>query len=508
MSFDLSPSTLKQLEQSLLSSDLTTEIDETQNELNELDQRLNISLSEQYKEIIQFCTSLNETAESLDNLIKLNDWTNEHLISISKNLEADLQEYKNTVEIEKNIDKFTKTLKSIELFESTIIKIETSTNAYEIVQGVKSLENSILGFKGLNFHHKFNSKLFLVKSNTLKATRKEAEAWFNQNMSIFESFGCDYLTNLKSLESCDNLIFDPKYNYHKDADVQKIYDLLYVYSSLKNSKSLIDKFNSYRQVTFQIDDKNLNSALYKTIGFFILEFYLLEINPLFDLKNFYKNILIAMINHIKNIESDVLEQLSYIIALKQVLKDLKFQTYILEDEILQLTIFYFQKLQADIENIKDIPDYIEKISKLKINNQDIETLMIKNIDDVLLKHYDAEDEQYEHLIDKIEKDYKNFTFRAVSKYRREKSKISEDINSKYLNTFDKILQIKDIDQFHEDLNNLLTAISKNPNSSAQLKLLKDFSDRKLIEKDSYNADAKRALVNQLLGSKLSNIKDN
>lgn len=511
MSAELSQSSLKRLEKAVFSSDPSILIDETQQEINHLDSKLNKLLSERYQEILQYCKCLNETSETLDNLIELNNWTNEHLQEIHGKFNTDLEEYKNLLEIEKNLNTFSEMLRNICMFDDEMIKIETSNDVFLIVTGMKRLEKAVLQFKGFNFHHKFNSKFMTFKANVLKNTRKEAENLLDYNKSLYESFGCEYLSSLKQKTS---LIFESRYNFHKDANIQKIYDILYIYSAYRDIKNLVDKLNSYRELSFQslfLEHSNINSDLYNTIGFFIIESYLMEINPLFDLKEVYQSSIQRLIQSIKSKEKDPLEQKAYLLALKQALSHLIFDVNMIENEILQLALFFFKEKQGLVASFTDVPQYMEEIEKMThdLDNQDIETLMIKNIDDVLLRLSDTSSE-YSSLLDDIQHKYSFYTFRSISKYKKTQSTKKQKIKNQYEKKFDVSLQIRDIDEFHSQVESHLKEIT-NLDLSQQEKqdlinemrqILSD--DLELKEKNNpknkVNYNAKRALIMRLMDS--------
>lgn len=504
MSTELSHSSLKKLEKAVFASETQDILDEIQNEINQLERKVTTELKEKYQDVINFCVSLNKCSESLNELIDMNNWIKEDIEESKEKLQSDITEYESTLQIEKNLNNFIKVLRNILLFEEEIVKIETSDNPYFIVEGIRKLDNSLLEFKNFNFHHKYYNKLTTLKSMVLKNTRKEAEAWLEYNKMSYESIGCQFFNVLREKES---LIFDVRFNFWKNADMQRLYDFLYIFSCLKSSKDLINRLNTFREsylVQVSSENDNLNSSLYTTIGIFLLEFYLMEINTTFDLKETYKKITQAIFERIKQKEEDPIEQKAYFIAMKQTFTKLRFDTNLVDDEILQLALSYFQEQKKTIKSVSEIEQYISNIQRVLpgLDNQDVETLFYKNVDDVLLQHAN-ESEEYSTLLEGTQNKYPNFKFRAALKHQKTTKDNQTKIRTSFIDIFNHIMDIRDIDEFQQrletEMRNLKLCQLKPSDLSTLAKQIREKCTTKLLVKeknspnDKVNQNAKRAL---------------
>lgn len=486
------PSSIKKLEKAVFSTNSQEILSKIQEDINNLEIDLSESIKSKNSDIIKFCFSLNEVSDALNNLIKINNWTNNHFQENYKQLKYEIENLENILEVEKNLNDFTRILRNIVIFKEEIEKIENEKNIFNVVTAIQKLESSVFHFKGYNFYHRFQNEYKKLESNILKNTKKDAIKWIEFVNSLYEAFGANFLSRIRQKNS---IIFDIRYSSYEDAQVFKIYDWLYLFSALRSSKDLIDKMNIKREsLSLELTTDSLNTTLYKFVGFFIVEFYLIEIDILFDLKESYLKITDQMIENIQNMEKDPLEQKIYFLAFRNTLQKFKFDVRKLDDTILQLFIIFFQEKQQNMNSYTDIYDYIKEIEKImpNIDNPDIKLLFYKNIDDALLNFFENSNEYFKIVFD-IQNKFPNFNFRSYQKSNIFLKKNLENTKNEFIKKFDQIITENNFEKFNQKL-------------ESEIQIFSDFlKDQK--EKKKLIFEIKNYCINKLKNFEKMNPKD-
>lgn len=509
MSLNFSTSTLKKIENAVFTTETQKLIEETQQEMNEEEKRLSNSITTLYPNIMNFCVSLNQIKDSLETLTELNNRSNEYLQETCNKIKNNVQEIDNLNSIERNLNQFTNFVNDISSFRDEIDQISETEDTFRIILGLHKLEKILLKMKHFSFYHKLNSEFSAIKSYLVKNIKKQAEEWIDQNNSAFERYGSNFLKKIKEDKS---LLFDFRYLFFEETQMQKVYDMLYLYSAIKKSSELINKMNFLREVAYQqiINScQTTESILHITIGFFIVEFYLLDINASFDLKETYVTMLQEIIQENEFIQSNVFEKKNFLITIENIFSLLSFDKTEIKNEILQLAFQYFNEEKEDIQEFTDIDPHIRNMEKMveDIDDLDIKTLFYKNVDDILLKYFSL-DENYLSFLVQIQKKYEKFSFRAVSKYKKESNVSMNKLNENFWNKFEKIIDEQNFDKFNDllqdEFNEIKNIDMNKIKKTAILLEIKQKCVAKLEQKEKINPEqrmnynSKRALFVKMI----------
>ncbi|ELQ76458.1 hypothetical protein THOM_0567 [Trachipleistophora hominis] len=510
----LTANSLKKIERASKSSDNQQLLSNMQKEIEKNDQELLSTITTSYSQIIDFCITLNGVNESLDNLIELNNQSNSYLQDTAQKIQMNLEELRSIDETEKNIDVALTTLQKIDRFNTSIETLQDITDICELVAELGMLERCLLDFKKFGFYSKFNLRLIDNRDKIFKRIKNNVKEWMRKVGELFNFLGSEFVRMMNNEHS---MIFDFRYNLMKNVPIQEVYDFLYIFGTLKDRREIIDKMNYLRKnstFTLMKDHDAIENDIYNVIGFLLVDFYLLDIDISFDLKENYGNLVHRLLQNIKNKKSDIYEHKNDLLVLKEALVALNYRYKDVEDELFKIIFTFFQEEKANITTFSDIESYISKCKKIMENYsiKDIRMLFYKNVDDLLLEYF-CLDEDYLVVLDRICGEFVDYKFRAQNKKSREITSNYNRIKDYHLKVIDKALDERDFERFNQLIQNETSELNDiKLNSNEKKELINDMKAycmnklqrREKLDgpKEKVNFNAKKALLMKMFEQNL------
>lgn len=509
----LTSNSIRKIEQASKSNENQKLLDEIRENIEKNDQNLLATISGSYSQILDFCVTLNSINECIANLIELNNQSNSYLQDIRHKTRLNLDELKGINETEKNIDITLSALQKIERFENTIGVLQETTDIYEIVSKIKELEGYLLGFKKFTFYNKFNFVFLDNKAKVLKKLKSNVTAWIEDVKGSLNFLGCEFIRLMTTKQP---ILFDYRYVLRKNVNIHEIYDFLYFFTMLGDRREIIDKINLVRKNMIEelINDCNtLQDDVYNTIGFLLVDFYLITVDISFDLKEDYGAIVNNLLRTMKEKQSDAFELKNHLLTLRGALMALNYRKKALDDELFKLMFDFFQAEQKNIKTFSDIELFIDECKKIMKDYEieDVKMLLLKSVDNVLMDHF-CSDEDFLCILDRICEEFGHYKFRAQVKRDKETKSDFRKIRQYHLNVLDKALDEPKFENFNDiilkETDELLSLKIKDSERTALFHEMREYSFNKLKRREKLNGkdkvshNAKRALLMKMFDQNL------
>lgn len=510
----LTTNSIKKIEKASKSDDNQQLLSCMQEEIDKNDQELLSTITTSYAQIIDFCITLNGVNESLENLIELNNQSNSYLQDTAQKIKTNLEELKSIDETEKNIDDALIALQKIDKFDVLIETLQETTDICEVVAKLQELERYSLDFRKFGFYNKFNLRLIDNRDKVLKKIKNGVKEWINQIKELFNFLGCEFV---KKMNAEHSVIFDFRYDLEKNVPIQEVYDFLYIFGTLRDRREIMDKMNYLRKnlmLGLMNEHGGVQNDIYNVIGFLLIDFYLLDVDISFDLKENYGELVRGLLQSMRDKQSDVYERKNDLLVLKMALMTLSYRYKDADDELFKLIFVFFQEEKTSIKKFTDIESYIEKCKEIieGYSIRDVQMLFYKNIDDLLLEYF-CLDEEYLRVLDRVCDEFAGYKFRAQNKREKETAGNYNKIKDYHRNVMDKALDEQNIDEFNKLIQKETSELNGMQLNDSQKKGLIDemkaYCLNKLQRKEKLNDpknkinyNAKRALLMNMFDQNL------
>lgn len=251
-----------------------------------------VSLEEQLTNLMESNTlkiliNFSEIKSSKKSLENLKEKVEELNLNFSNDNTKTIQLLNDILETDQAFEKvegLVETLKKLKIIFQYAESLDES-NIFQYTEFLLKLESEVENFENFKFYDYLKELISKKREKLIFDVLKDSEIWLKnlktRNYEIFGKKIFELYENFENENESISVIFNKKYLLKEKMNLKNLLNAIFVFEKLKIENDFFDSFNSKRS-SFIFENKNID--FYEMIGFFLVEFYLKDLNLKLDLK--------------------------------------------------------------------------------------------------------------------------------------------------------------------------------------------------------------------------------